>query len=62
VRLQSHMQLVAPHVNMCEVATLSEELVAGLRARAASGSWQPPSVRDAAHVATKLALGRSWLG
>ena len=56
------MQLEAPHDNMCQEAMLSGALVAGLRARAANGSWRPPSVRDAAHVATKLALGRAWLG
>jgi hypothetical protein len=61
LRLQSFMQLEAPH-NMCEVAALSEALVAGLRARAVSGAWLPPTVRQAAHVATKLAMGRSWLG
>ena len=62
VLLQSQMQLEAPHDKMCQVATLSGALVAGLRARAANGSWRPPSVREAAHVATKLALGRAWLG
>lgn len=62
MRLQSRMQLEAPHNDMCKVATLSGALVAGLRARAANGSWRPPSVREAAHVATKLSLGRSWLG
>jgi hypothetical protein len=62
VRLQSQMQLEAPHDKMCQVATLSGIQVASLVARAANGRWQPPSVRQAAHVATKLALGRTWLG
>ena len=62
VRLQSQMQLEAPHDKLCQVATLSGVQVASLVARAATGRWQPPSVRQAAHVATKLALGRTWLG
>lgn len=59
---QSWMQLEPPHAGMCEAPLVSDSHLAGLRARKFNRSWAPPSQRQAAHIATKLTLGRAWLG